>query len=73
MRKKSQKNPHQSLGGFRSKNPPSVTTGIVPKSNLGLNGVAVAQNGLILGQDGATAPDKVSGYLRGLPDTIYNF
>ena len=36
----------------------------------GLNGVAVAQNGLILGEDGATWSGKVSGYLRGLPDTI---
>ena len=35
----------------------------------GLNGVAVAQNGLILGEDGAMGSGKVSGYLRGLPDT----
>ncbi len=36
----------------------------------GLNGVAVAQNGLIFGEDGATGSGKVSGYLRDLPDTI---
>ena len=38
----------------------------------GLNGVAVAQNGLIFGQDEATGSGKVSGYLRGLQDTIQN-
>ena len=36
----------------------------------GLNGVAVAQNGLILGEDEATGSGKVSGYLQGLRDTI---
>ena len=37
---------------------------------FGMNGVAVAWNGLIFGQDGATGSGKVSGYLRGLRDTI---
>ncbi len=36
----------------------------------GTNGVAVARHGLILGQDGATGSREVSGYLRGLRDTI---
>ena len=36
----------------------------------GLNGVAVGQNGLIFGEDEATGSGKVSGWLRGLPDTI---
>ena len=36
----------------------------------GMNGVAVARHGLIFGEDGATGSRKVSGYLRGLPETI---
>ena len=37
---------------------------------LGVNGVAVARNGLIFGEDGAAGSRKVSGWLRGLRDTI---
>ena len=37
---------------------------------LGVNWVAVARNGLIFGEDGAAGSRKVSGLLRGLPDTI---
>ena len=36
----------------------------------GVNGVAVARNGLIFGEDGAAGSRKVSGWLRGLRDTI---
>ena len=38
----------------------------------GLNGVEVAQNGLILCVDGATGGRKVLGYLTGLPDPSQN-
>ena len=36
----------------------------------GMNGDAMARHGLIFGEDGATGFRKVSGWLRGLPDTI---
>ena len=52
------------------------THGYGPRFRLGvrgLNGVAVAQNGLIFGEDEATGSGKVSGWLRGLLDTIYKF
>ena len=44
--------------------------GVGEFGKFGVNGVGVARNGLILGQDGATGSGKVSGYLWGLPDTI---
>ena len=47
---------------------PILVIGPGPKS--GMNGVAVAPHGLIFGEDGATGSRKVSGWLRGLPDTI---
>ena len=37
---------------------------------LGVNGVTMARNGLIFGEDGATGSRKVSRWLRGLRDTI---
>ena len=36
----------------------------------GVNGVAVARNGLVFGEDGATGSRKVSGCLQGVRDTI---
>ena len=39
---------------------------------LGLNGVAVARHGPILGQSGATGSRKVSRYLPDLRDTIFD-
>ena len=38
----------------------------------GMNGVAMARNGLILSQDGATGSRKVFRYLWGLWDIIKN-
>ena len=38
----------------------------------GINGVAVAQNGLIFGEDGAAGSRMVSRCLRGLRDTRFN-
>ena len=37
---------------------------------LGVNGVAMARNGLIFGEDEATGSRKVSGWLRGLRDPV---
>ena len=39
---------------------------------LGMNGVAVARNGLILWENGATGSRKVFKYLPGLRDAIKN-
>jgi hypothetical protein len=41
-----------------------------PPLPSGMNGVAVAQYGLVLGERGATGSRKVSGCLRGPRDTI---
>ena len=38
----------------------------------GMNGVAMARNGLIFSEDGATGPRKVFRYLWGLRDTKQN-
>ncbi len=44
---------------------------ICPKSmEIGMNGVAVARNGLILWENGATGSRKVFKYLRGFWDAI---
>ena len=49
---------------------PILVIGPGPKS--GVNGVAVAPQGLIFGEDGATGSRKVSGWLRDLRDIIQN-
>ena len=54
----------EDLGVFQTNH----TTSKIIKS--GMNGVAMARNGLIFGEDGATGSGRVSGCLRGLRDSM---
>ena len=55
------------LGGFCGNEKIRV---VAEFGQSGANGVAVARNGLIFGEDEATGSRKVSGCLRVLQDTI---